>query len=388
MIYLDNQASTPCDPRVLEAMAPFWQRLYGNPHSIEHGRGQVLAGRVEEARGQLAQAIGADPREVVFTSGATEANNLAIKGAALFAQRHAKSKGRGNGPARCKILTFASEHKCVLESVKATVAWGFDPVILPVKTDGLIDWQAFEAALDDSVMLVSVMAVNNETGVIQPIADIAEKVHAVGAKLHCDAAQALGKIPLDVALLDVDLMSLSAHKAYGPMGIGALYVRRRPRMRLEPLVSGGNQERGLRSGTLPLPLVVGFGVAAQLAAEEQATDAERIKAWQDACLDRIAQSPALMQINGSLTQRVAHNLNISFLNLDRDAMLRAWCSFAVSSGSACSAADVEPSYVLTNMGLSPAQAAASLRISFGRQTQQSEVDHLLALLASPAMERA
>lgn len=384
MIYLDNQASTPCDPRVLEAMAPFWQRLYGNPHSIEHGRGLVLAGRVEEARGQLAQAVGADPREVIFTSGATEANNLAIKGAALFAQRHAG----GQGLQRRKILTFASEHKCVLESIKATAAWGFEPVVLPVMPDGLIDWSAFEAALDETVLLVSVMAVNNETGVTQPIAEIAARAQAVGAKLHCDAAQALGKIPLDVGALGVDLLSLSAHKAYGPMGIGALYVRRRPRMRIEPLFSGGNQERGLRSGTLPLPLVVGFGMAAKLAAEEQASDAARLKVWQDACLAVIAQRGNALRVNGSLEQRVAHNLNISFLKLDREAMLRAWRGFAVSSGSACSAADVAPSYVLTSMGVVPEQAAASLRISFGRQTQQSEVDQLLALLASPALLEA
>jgi cysteine desulfurase len=384
MIYLDNQANTPCDPRVLEAMAPFWHRLYGNPHSVEHGRGLVLAGKVEEARGQLAEAIAADLREVIFTSGATEANNLAIKGVALFAQRHAS----GAGTARRKILTLASEHKCVLESVKATAAWGFEPVILPVQSDGLIDWPAFEAALDDQVLLVSVMAVNNETGVIQPIADIAEKAHAVGAKLHCDAAQALGKIPLDVGNLGVDLMSLSAHKAYGPMGIGALFVRRRPRMRIEPLLSGGNQERGLRSGTLPLPLVVGFGLAAKLAADEQAPDAQRLATWQQACLDVIAQRGNLLKVNGSVTQRIAHNLNVSFLKLDREAMLRAWTGFAVSSGSACSAADVEPSYVLTSMGVAPEQAAASLRIAFGRHTRQAEVDQVLALLASSALADA
>lgn len=379
MIYLDNQASTPCDPRVLEAMAPFWQRQYGNPHSIEHGRGLMLAGKVEEARAQVATAIAADPREVIFTSGATEANNLAIKGAALFAQQHPTNASQG----RRKILTFASEHKCVLESVKATAAWGFEPVVLPVDRDGLVNWSAYLSALDERVLLVSAMAVNNETGVIQPIAKLAEAAHAVGAKFHCDAAQALGKIALDVGALGVDVMSLSGHKAYGPMGIGALFLRRKPRMRLEPLFSGGGQERGFRSGTLPLPLVMGFGRAAELAAQEQAQDEARLRGWQRACLEIIAQRANLLRVNGSLEQRVAHNLNISFLRLNREAMLRAWTGFAVSSGSACSAAEVEPSYVLTSMGVDREEASASLRLSFGRQTSQDEVDQLLARLQSP-----
>ncbi len=382
MIYLDNQASTPCDPRVLEAMAPFWQRLYGNPHSIEHGHGLMLAGKVEEARAQVATAVGADPREIIFTSGATEANNLAIKGAALFAQQHPTRASQGRG----KILTFATEHKCVLESVKATAAWGFEPIVLPVGNDGLVDWPAYKAALDEQVLLVSAMAVNNETGVIQPIAQMAEAAKAMGAKFHCDGAQALGKIPLDVEALGIDLLSLSGHKAYGPMGMGALYVRRRPRVRLQPLISGGGQERGLRSGTLPLPLVVGFGKAAELAAQEQAQDAQRMRGWQQDILGVVAQRANALRVNGSLDQRIAHNLNISFLQLDRQAMLRAWSGFAVSSGSACSAADVEPSYVLTSMGLAPDVASASLRLSFGRQTRDDEVAQVLALLKSPALE--
>lgn len=381
MIYLDNQASSPCDPRVLDAMAPYWQRLYGNPHSIEHGRGLMLAGKVEEARGQVAGAIGADPREIIFTSGATEANNLAIKGAALFAHKHSGKAGAE----RRKILTFATEHKCVLQSAKAMSDFGFETIVLPVGHDGLADWDAYQAALDEQVLLVSTMAVNNETGVIQPIARLAEAAKAVGAKFHCDAAQALGKILLDVGTLGVDLLSLSGHKAYGPMGIGALYVRRRPRMRLEPLFSGGGQERELRAGTLPLPLVVGLGKAAELAAQEQAQDAARLGVWQRACLEVITRRGNLMRVNGSLEQRIAHNLNISFLKLDREAMLRAWTGFAVSSGSACSAADVEPSYVLTSMGVDPSEAQCSLRLSFGRQTRDEDIKQVLAVLDSPSL---
>ena len=377
-IYFDNQASTPLDPRVYSAMQPYLERLFGNPHSIEHGLGMRLAGKVQEAREQVAQAIGADEREVIFTSGATEANNLAIQGAALFESRHRRSDGKSG---RRKILTFATEHKCVLESCRALARDGFEVEILPVKPDGLVDLEQLKQHLDEQTLLVSVMLVNNEIGLIQPLAAIAEACRQVGAKLHCDAAQALGKVAIDVSALGVDLMSLSAHKCYGPMGIGALYLRRRPRMRIEPLFHGGGQERGLRSGTLPLPLCIGFGKAAQLAAQEQARDWDHMLALRQPLLDLLQSKANRYRINGSLDQRVPHNLNFSFMGQSREAMLKTLTGFSVSSGSACSAADVEPSYVLTSLGVTPDEATASVRISLGRQTTEDQVAQLAAALS-------
>ncbi len=371
-IYLDNQATTPCDPRVVAAMLPLFSEGFGNPHSAEHALGRAAEAAVEAARGEVATLIGAEPREIVFTSGATESNNLAIKGAARFAAAQADPRRR--------IITVASEHKCVLESVADLAAEGFSTVVLPVRPDGTLDPQALAAALAEPTLLVSVMAVNNETGVIQDIAALAAIARAAGALFHTDAAQAAGKIPLDVA--GIDLMSLSAHKLYGPKGVGALYVRRRPRVRLAPLFSGGGQERGLRSGTLPAALLVGFGVACRIAAAEMAEETTRIAALRDRLLAELAAAiPGLAQ-NAVGAPRIAGNLNLSFPAATAQALMAACPDLCVSTGSACSSAEVEPSYVLRALGLDPARAARTLRIGVGRFTSAADIDFAVAALAA------
>jgi cysteine desulfurase len=375
-VYLDNQATTPCDPRVVQAMLPWFTARPGNPHS-EHAAGEAAAAAVERARAQVAAAIGAEPREIVFTSGATEANNLAIKGAARFAA--SQGAPRGSGPRR-RIVTVATEHKCVLESVADLAAEGFEPVVLPVRTDGRLDPRSLADALAVPTLLVSVMAVNNETGVVQDIAALAAMARVAGALFHTDAAQALGKIPLDVA--GVDLMSLSAHKAYGPKGVGALYVRRKPRARVAPLFSGGGQERGLRSGTLPTPLLVGMGEACRLASAELPDERARIAALRDLLAARLAAAIPGLRVNGSMAHRVAGNLNVSLPAGTAQALLRSVPELCLSTGSACSSAAIEPSTVLRAMGLSAAEAARSLRVGIGRFTSPAEIDVAAARLAA------
>lgn len=372
-IYLDYQATTPTDPRVLEVMLPWFTERFGNPHSDAHAYGWDAEEAVERARGDVATSLNADPREIVFTSGATEANNLAIKGAARFRRRH---EGRD------RVVTFQSEHKCVLESVRGLERDGFEVAVLPVRGDGLVELQALRDALDERTGLVSVMAVNNEIGVIQPLSEIAEAVHAVGAWLHVDAAQALGRIPLDVRVVGIDLLSLSGHKLYGPKGVGALYVRRRPRVRLEPLFDGGGQERGLRSGTLPTPLCVGLGEACRIAVTELPREDERLAGLRDAFLAALQARLGPVQINGSLQARVSGNLNLCFPGAPADKVMAAARGVAVSTGSACSSATVEPSYVLRALGMSDEAAACSLRIGFGRMTTLEEVARAADLLAS------
>lgn len=369
-VYLDNQATTALDPRVLEAMLPWFTERFGNPHSAEHGMGQEAAEAVELARAQVAALIGAEAREVVFTSGATESNNIAIKGAA----RHALASGDG----RRRVITVATEHKCVLESVADLAAEGFEPVVLPVERDGLVDPARLLEALAVPTLLVSVMAVNNETGVIQDIAGLAAMARAAGALFHCDAAQAAGKIGLDVA--GIDLMSLSGHKLYGPKGVGALYVRRRPRVRLAALFSGGAQERGLRAGTLPTPGIVGLGEACRLAGAEMAEEQERIGALRERLLERLSVPVVL---NGSRAHRVAGNLNLTF-PAPALAMMRAMPDLCVSTGSACSSAAVEPSYVLRALGLDADAASRTLRIGLGRFTSPADVDFAAAALSDAA----
>lgn len=371
-IYLDNQATTQCDPRVLAAMLPWFTENFANPHSVEHVMGRGAEAAVEVARDQVAGLIGAESREIVFTSGATESNNIAIKGAARHARRM--------GDARRRIVTVATEHKCVLESVADLEEEGFEPFVLPVGSDGLLDPDRLRAALGTPTLLVSVMAVNNETGVIQDIATLADLAHQAGALLHTDAAQAAGKIPIDVRALGIDLLSLSGHKLYGPKGVGALYVRRRPRVRLAPLFSGGGQERGLRSGTLPAPLLVGLGEACRHAAAEMHTEAERIADLRDRLLAVLGQALPGISINGSVTARIPGNLNLTFPTATATAMLGALPDLCVSTGSACSSAEVEPSYVLRALGLSPAAAARTLRIGIGRFTSAADVDTAAALL--------
>ncbi|MFH5927215.1 cysteine desulfurase family protein [Roseomonas xinghualingensis] len=372
--YLDNQATTPVDPRVLAAMRPWWEANFANPASIEHAMGREAEVAVEEARAHVAAMIGAEAREVVFTSGATEANNLAIKGAARFAA--------GQGTGRRRIVTVATEHKCVLESVRDLAAEGFDPVALPVRPDGLLDLETLREALTVPTLLVSVMAVNNEIGVVQDIAALAATTHEAGALFHTDAAQAAGRIPLDVNAMGIDLLSLSAHKLYGPKGIGALYVRRRPRVRLAPLLSGGGQERGLRSGTLPAPLIIGFGEAARIARLESALDEGRIAGQRQRFLTALEAGIPGLRVNGNRERRVAGNLNITLPGgVDAQAVMKAAPGVCVSTGSACSSASIEPSYVLRAIGLPEEEARATLRIGMGRFTSPAEVDRAAAELA-------
>jgi cysteine desulfurase len=370
-IYLDNQATTPTDPRVVEAMLPFFTERFGNPHSTAHGFGWEAEEAVEQARGQLAGLIGASPREMIFTSGATESNNLAIKGAARFHRER-----------RPHVVTLASEHKCVLESAGQLSREGHRVDVLPVRPDGLVDLDLLAETATEETAVVSVMAVNNEIGVIQPLAEIAAICHDKGAYFHCDAAQAVGKIPLDVAALGIDLLSISGHKFYGPKGIGALYVRRRPRVRLEPMIDGGGQERGLRSGTLPTPLCVGLGAAAAIAAEEMESESARISALKTRLLEGIRKRLSGVSLNGHATQRVAGNLNLAFEGVDAEALMRAMPGLAASSGSACTSTAVEPSYVLRALGLPETRARSSIRLAIGRFNTEAEIDRAVDELAA------
>lgn len=371
-IYLDHHATTPADPRVLAAMRPWWEENFANPHSAEHSMGRAAEAAVEAAREQVAELIGADAREVVLTSGATEANNLAIKGAARF-HRDGERK---------RIITLATEHKCVLESVKDLAAEGFEPVILPVGADGLLDLEALRAALATPTLLVSVMAVNNETGVVQDLAAIGALAKEHGALFHTDAAQAAGRIPLDVEEVRSDLLSLSGHKMYGPKGVGALYVRRRPRVRLAPLFSGGGQERGLRSGTLPAPLVVGLGEAARIAAAEGLLDSGRIAGQRQILLDGLQAAIPGLRVNGSTEARVTGNLNLTFPGVRAVDLLAALPEVMLSTGSACTSAEVAPSHVLTAMGLPAEECLRTLRFGLGRFTSPAEMQQAAALIGA------
>ena len=377
MIYLDNHATTPCDPRVVDAMLPWFTTRFGNAGSVEHAMGREAAEAVDEARGHVARLIGAAESEIVFTSGATESNNLAIKGAARFAQ------SLGNG--RRRIVTLATEHHAVLDCVTDLAGEGFEPVILPVGGDGLLDPAALAEALQVPTLLVSIMAVNNEIGVIQDLPGLGALVKEAGAAFHVDAAQAAGRIPLDVSAMRADLVSLSAHKMYGPKGIGALYVRRRPRMRLLPLMSGGGQERGLRPGTLPVPMIVAMGEAARLAALEEAGDAGRLRRLSGRLLERLRAAVPGLVLNGHADQRVPGNLNLTFPGRAAADILQSAPDLCLSTSSACTtAADggVGPSHVLTAIGLSVAEARRSLRIGMGRFTSDRDVEAAAALLAT------
>jgi cysteine desulfurase len=374
-VYLDNQATTRCDPRVLDVMLPFFTERYANPHSVEHAMGNDAEAAVETARLQVATLVGADVKEIVFTSGATESNNIAIKGAARFAARM--------GNERRRIVTVATEHKCVLESVGDLAEEGFEPVFLPVRPDGLLDPDTLRDALTEHpTLLVSVMTVNNETGVLQDIPTLAGIAKQAGALFHTDIAQATGKIPLDLTGWRVDIASISGHKLYGPKGVGALFVRRRPRVRLAPLFSGGGQERGLRSGTLPAPLIVGLGEACRLAQAEMDAETSRIAELRARLLRRLQQDIPGIRVNGSMTARIAGNLNLTFpATTAADLMARA-PDLCVSTGSACSSAAVEPSYVLRALGLSDDAAARTLRIGIGRFTSAADIDYAAAALAA------
>ena len=373
-VYLDNQATTRCDPRVVAAMLPYFSEEYGNPHSAEHVMGQKAEAAVETARGHIAALLGADAREIVLTSGATESNNIAIKGAARFA--------KSMGHERRRVVTVATEHKCVLESVADLAAEGFEPVVLPVGADGLLDPAMLRDALAVPTLLVSVMAVNNEIGVIQDIPALAAIAKAAGALFHTDLAQATGKIPLDLTAWKVDLASVSGHKLYGPKGVGALFVRRRPRVRIAPLFSGGGQERGLRSGTLATPLIVGLGEACRLAAAEMAAEAERIAGLRAELLGRLREALPGIAVNGSWDARIAGNLNLTFPATTAAALMRHAPDLCVSTGSACSSAEVEPSYVLKALGLSDDAAERTLRLGIGRFTSAADIEYAVAALVA------
>jgi cysteine desulfurase len=374
-IYLDYQATTPTDPRVVEAMLPYFTERFGNPGSSTHAFGHEAEAAVEQARAQLAALIGADAREIIFTSGATEANNLAIKGAADF---H-REQGRDH---RDHIVTVATEHKCVLEAAKRLGRRGFRVTFLGVDRDGMVDPDAVKRVVDERTAIVSVMAANNEIGVIQPLAEIGATCRAAGALFHTDAAQAIGKISFDINDLNVDLASISGHKIYGPKGIGALYVRRRPRARVAPLFDGGGQERGMRSGTLPTPLCVGMGAAAAIATAEMADEAMRLADLRQRFLTRISALVPGILLNGDGDRRLPGNLNLSFPDVNATDLMLACPGVAVSSGSACSSAELEPSYVLRALGFSDERAAASIRIGIGRMSNAGEIDRAVELLAA------
>jgi cysteine desulfurase len=377
-VYLDNQSTTPLDPRVLEAMLPYFTEHFGNPHSESHAHGRTAAAAVEEARREVALLIGADPREITFTSGATEANNLALKGAAHFARAHPR------GAPRDHIVTLATEHKCVLESCRRLEREGCRVTILPVAANGLVALAALEAVLTPRTLLVSIMAAHNEIGVIQPLAAIGALCRERGILFHADAAQAFGKIPLDVEAMRIDLMSISGHKIYGPKGVGALYVRRRPRVRLTPLFDGGGQERGVRSGTVPVPLCVGLGHAAALAGAEMAEEAARLQQLRDRLWHALVRRVPGLMLNGDAERRLPGNLNLTFPGLPAPELIEACPSLAISTGSACTSTVVEPSYVLRALGLSDALANASIRVGLGRFTSDAEIDFAADALAAAA----
>lgn len=369
-IYLDYQATTPVDPAVLDAMLPYFSEKYGNPHSREHSFGWEAESAVDLAREQLADSIGANSKEIIFTSGATESNNMVIKGLSAFY--------RGK---KQHIVTVATEHKCILESCKTLERDGLKVTYLPVEADGLLDVDQLRDAITDETFLVSVMAVNNEIGVIQPLQDIGAICRERGVLFHTDAAQALGKIALSVDAMQIDLLSVSGHKIYGPKGVGALYVRRRPRVRLLPLIDGGGQERGLRSGTLATPLVVGLGAAAQLAETLRETEQARIQTLHHQFVSGVEASFPDVVVNGSRTERVAGNVNMSFPGVASDLLITSLKKLAVSSGSACSSASIEASYVLQALGLDTALAKASIRFGIGRFTTQEEIVEAISIVS-------
>jgi cysteine desulfurase len=362
-VYMDYQATTPMDPRVLDAMMPYFTEKFGNSSSRTHKYGWDAEDAVEDARDKIAQLIGANSKEIVITSGATESNNLAIKGVGNF------YKDKKN-----HIITVNTEHKCVINTCRHLEQKGFDVTYLTVKPNGLIDLKQLEEAITDKTLLVSIMAVNNEIGVIQPLKEIGAICRKNGVFFHTDAAQAFGKIALDVEEMNIDLMSISGHKCYGPKGIGALYVRRKPRIRIEPLIDGGGQERGMRSGTLPVPLIVGLGEAARIASEEMAEENKRIRAMAEKLKKALCDAIPSVTINGDWESRYHGNVNLSFAYIEGESMMMAIRDLAVSSGSACTSSSLEGSYVLKALGLSDELAHTSIRFGIGRFTTDEQID--------------
>ncbi|MFG6431314.1 IscS subfamily cysteine desulfurase [Roseateles sp. LYH14W] len=367
-IYLDYGATTPCDPRVVDAMVPWLREHFGNPASRSHAWGWEAEEAVEKARVQVAELVGADPREIVWTSGATESINLALKGAAQFY----KTRGK-------HLITVKTEHKATLDSMRELERQGFEVTYLDVQANGLLDLEAFKAALRTDTILASVMFVNNEIGVIQDVVALGNLCRERGVIFHVDAAQATGKIAIDLAKLPIDLMSMSAHKTYGPKGMGALYVRRKPRVRLEAQMHGGGHERGMRSGTLPTHQIVGMGEAFRIAREEMGVEQERIRALHNRLIKGLSGIEQTF-INGDLEHRVPHNLNISFNYVEGESLIMGVKGLAVSSGSACTSASLEPSYVLRALGRSDELAHSSLRMTIGRFTTEEEIDYAISVL--------
>jgi len=367
-IYLDYSATTPVDPRVAQKMIPYLTEIFGNAASRSHAFGWQAEEGVEEARANVAALINADPKEIVWTSGATEGNNLAIKGAANFY----KTKGK-------HLITQKTEHKAVLDTFRELERQGFEATVLDVEPNGLVSLEKLKAAVRPDTILVSIMMVNNEIGVIQPVWEIADFCRSKGIIFHCDAVQGGGRVEIDVTKFKVDLLTLTAHKMYGPKGIGALYVRRKPRVRIEAQIHGGGHERGFRSGTLATHQIVGFGEAARLAKLEMASDNQRIRAMRDRLWTKI-QDMEEVYLNGDLERRIPHNLNVSFNFVEGESLIMAVKDIAVSSGSACTSASLEPSYVLRALGRNDELAHSSVRITLGRFTTQEEVDYAADLI--------
>ncbi|WP_295504650.1 IscS subfamily cysteine desulfurase [Limnohabitans sp. Rim8] len=364
-IYLDYGATNPCDPRVVDAIVPWLREHFGNPASRSHAWGWEAEAAVETAREQVADLIGADPREIVWTSGATESNNLAIKGAAHFY----KSRGK-------HLITVKTEHKAVLDTMRELERQGFDVTYLDVQADGLLNMEALKAAIRPDTILISVMFVNNEIGVIQDVIAIGNLCREKGIVFHVDAAQATGKVEIDMTQLPIDLMSLASHKTYGPKGIGALYVRRKPRIRLEAQMHGGGHERGMRSGTLPTHQCVGMGEAFRIAKLEMAQDNAKARALHDRLINGLSDMEQVF-LNGHATQRVPHNINMSFNFVEGESLIMGIKGLAVSSGSACTSASLEPSYVLRALGRSDELAHSSLRMTIGRWTTEEDIDYAI-----------
>uniref|UniRef100_UPI004048B4BC IscS subfamily cysteine desulfurase n=1 Tax=Limnohabitans sp. TaxID=1907725 RepID=UPI004048B4BC len=364
-IYLDYGATNPCDPRVVDAIVPWLREHFGNPASRSHAWGWEAEAAVETAREQVADLIGADPREIVWTSGATESNNLAIKGAAHFY----KSRGK-------HLVTVKTEHKAVLDTMRELERQGFDVTYLDVQADGLLSMEALKAAIRPDTILISVMFVNNEIGVIQDVTAIGNLCREKGIVFHVDAAQATGKVEIDMTQLPIDLMSLASHKTYGPKGIGALYVRRKPRIRLEAQMHGGGHERGMRSGTLPTHQCVGMGEAFRIAKLEMAKDNAKARALHDRLINGLSDMEQVF-LNGHATQRVPHNINMSFNFVEGESLIMGIKGLAVSSGSACTSASLEPSYVLRALGRSDELAHSSLRMTIGRWTTEEDIDYAI-----------
>lgn len=362
-LYLDAQATTPIDPRVLDAMLPYLTNAYGNPHSRTHAYGWESEKAVEEARKEIADLISCDPKEIIFTSGATESNNIAVKGVARF---YKEKKNH--------VITTQTEHKCVLDSCRILEGEGFNVTYLPVGSNGIINLEELEKAITPQTSLVSIMTVNNEIGVKQPVKEIGAICRAKKVFFHTDAAQAVGKIPIDVNEMNLDLMSISGHKVYGPKGVGALFVRRRPRVRLEPIQNGGGQERGMRSGTVPTPLAVGLGAACRIAQAEMAADQAWVKSLCDRLLKRMEELPEVIR-NGDSVETYHGCVNLSFAYVEGESLLMALKDVALSSGSACTSASLEPSYVLRAIGMDEDLAHSSIRFGLGRFTTEEEVDY-------------